>query len=94
MIEVASLSNEELAALLDEARLEYQRRRDLASALDSTPGLIEALLTITDQEPVAEWVLPPGAFDAYSEGRESPTTGKIGRVLPRGLEPPENEVTE
>ena len=33
MIEVTSLSDEELAALLDEARLEYQRRRDLTSAI-------------------------------------------------------------
>ena len=36
MIEVALLSDEDLATLLDEARLEYQRRRDLTSAIGST----------------------------------------------------------
>ena len=76
MIEVASLSDEELAALLDEARLEYQRRRDLTSAIDSTPGLIEALLTTTGREPGAEWVQPTGAHDAYSEGWEVTHDGK------------------
>ena len=76
MIEVASLSDEELAALLDEARLEYQRRRDLTSAIDSTPGLIEALLTTTGREPGAEWVQPLGAFEAYSEGWEVTNDGK------------------
>ena len=68
MIDVVLLADDDLAALLDAARLEYQRRRDLTSAIDSTPGLIEALLTTTDREPGAEWVQPLGAFDAYSEG--------------------------
>ena len=76
MIEISSLSDEELAALLDVARLEYQRRRDLTSAIDSTPGLIEALLTTTGREPGAEWVQPLGAFDAYSEGWEVTHDGK------------------
>ena len=69
MIEVALLSDEDLATLLDEARLEYQRRRDLTSAIGSTPGLIEALLTTTGREPGAEWVQPLGAFD---EGNNKP----------------------
>ena len=76
MIEVALLSDEDLATLLDEARLEYQRRRDLTSAIGSTPGLIEALLTTTGREPGAEWVQPLGAFDAYSEGWEVTHNGK------------------
>ena len=71
MIEVALLSDEDLATLLDEARLEYQRRRDLTSAIDSTPGLIEALLTTTGREPGAEYVPPTGAHDAYPQRVDS-----------------------
>ena len=76
MIDVVPLSDDDLAALLDAARAEYQRRRDLTSAIDSTPGLIEALLTTTGREPGAEWVQPLGAFEAYSEGWEVTHDGK------------------
>ena len=84
MIEVASLSDEELAALLDEARLEYQRRRDLTSAIDSTPGLIEALLTTTGREPGAEWVPPTGAHDAYHKDWTVRQNGKTYRSTRKG----------
>ena len=76
MIEVALLSDEDLATLLDEARLEYQRRRDLTSAIDSTPGLVEALLTTTGREPGSEWVQPTGYHDAYPKDWEVTHNGK------------------
>ena len=76
MIEVATLTDEELATLLDVARAEYQLRRDLTSAIDSTPGLIEALLTTTGREPGAEWTQPLGAFDAYPKDWEVVHDGK------------------
>ena len=84
MIDVASLSDEELAALLDEARLEYQRRRDLTSAIDSTPGLIEALLTTTGREPGVEWAQPLGAFDTYPKDWTVRQNGKTHRSTRNG----------
>ena len=106
MIDVTSLSDEELATLLDEARLEYQRRRDLTSAIDSTPGLIEALLTTTGREPGAEYVPPTGAHDAYPKGwtvRQNRKTYRSTRNGAKGipgespdwiLEPDGDEVLE
>lgn len=70
MIDVASLSDDELAAVLDLARAEYQRRRDLTAALDTTPGLIEALLSATGRENGANYVPPTGYHDAYPKGWE------------------------
>ncbi len=84
MIEVASLSDEELAALLDEARLEYQRRRDLTSAIDSTPGLIEALLTTTGRADGEEYVPPTGAHDAYPKDWRVQDDGKTYRSTRNG----------
>lgn len=68
MTDVAGMSDQDLAWLLDAARQEYQRRSDLVSALGSTPGLVDALLTSTGREPGAEYVAPTGAHDAYPLG--------------------------
>ena len=77
MIEVASLSDEDLAALLDAARAEYQRRRDLTSAIGSTPGLIDAYLTSTGREMGEEYVPPTGYHDAYPRGWDVRNGGDV-----------------
>ena len=69
-IDVKGLSDDDLAAVLDMARAEWQRRRDLANALGSTPGLIEALLESTGRANGEPWLPPTGYHDAYSEGWE------------------------
>ena len=70
LIDVKALSDDDLAAVLDAARAEWQRRRDLGAALDTTPGLIEAYLDSTGRANGEPWVQPTGYHDAYPEGWE------------------------
>ena len=84
MIDVVLLADDDLAALLDAARAEYQRRRDLTSAIDSTPGLIEALLTTTGRADGEEYVPPTGAHDAYPKDWTVRQNGKTYRSTRNG----------
>ena len=76
MIEVASLSDEELAALLDEARLEYQRRQNLVAAVEAAPEFADAMQAALGRTPDTPWVQPLGAFDAYPRDWVTPHKGK------------------
>ena len=76
MIEVASLSDEELATLLDAARTEYQRRQNLVAAVEAAPEFADAMQAVLGRTPDTPWVQPLGAFDAYPEGWEVTHDGR------------------
>lgn len=84
IIDVKALSDDDLDEVLNAARVEWQRRRDLTNALDTTPGLIEAYLDSTGRESGTEWVRPTGYHDAYPEGWEVTKDGKLWVSLVSG----------
>lgn len=76
IVDVSKLSDDDLAALLDAARAEAQKRRALREAQDATPDLSEALQAVLGRSPGDEWEQPLGAHDAYPEGWEVGHGGK------------------
>ena len=70
-LDVTRLPDDELAALLDAARDEYQRRQAITTALNDAPELIPAYQAVVEgRSPGDPWQQPLGAFDAYPEGWE------------------------
>ena len=76
MIDVAALSDDDLAALLDAARTEYQRRQNLVAAVEAAPEFADAMQAALGRTPDTPWVQPLGAFDAYPRDWVTPHKGK------------------
>ena len=80
-VSVQDLSDSELAAFLDACRTEYQRRQNLASALEASPDLAVAAQVVAGREPGNPWTQPLGAFDAYPEGWQVERDGRLWESL-------------
>ena len=68
MFDVTTLTDGELAALLDAARAEHFRRRDLANAVEAFPEMREAYLDSIGRGQGEAWQEVTGYENAYPEG--------------------------
>lgn len=68
MIDLTSLSDDDLAALRVQVLTEEERRYTLATAPDRADQLASDYLTATGHDPGTDWTQPTGAHDAYPRG--------------------------
>lgn len=68
MTDLKTLTDNELATLLDDARAEYQRRQTLQTALAEVPALQTAYLDSTGRGMGEPYKPPTSYLDAYPKG--------------------------